>query len=438
MLNRARTISLACAAAAALPATGCLSLPGRSARHSAPPTHDSKPTVLLPVEAELKLPVDPPVPDSGDTQAREHSVPDNAAAAIAAITRQTSSHARAIEAIVSQRAAEPSPPVAAGGLSTVLAPRASAVQWLDPNRYQLSLGPANPSGGEQAIATDATGAGPTTSPADGVALDVANLPLQLADPAEKPAVAFVTASKPGTEGTLSPPPTGTATSDGMLQSRLGKRIRENPRDVASHLEYQLMLFLLDEQVPNLGSISSLPQEDRELVTAVLDGLSNLRSTLRRDVNLMIGEKIKPIVELSDRLKTRAELTVPTLALARRVDGFGRYEQVDGKFIAGRKTQTIVYCEIENFSSQFNAEQLWETNLTMEVVLFSEMGQQVYNDPPATIADTSRSKRHDFFVRKLIELPANLVIGRYVLKVTIVDTQSNRVAEMSVPIQLVAG
>jgi hypothetical protein len=74
---------------------------------------------------------------------------------------------------------------------------------------------------------------------------------------------------------------------------------------------------------------------------------------------------------------------------------------------------------------------------MEVVLFSEMGQQVFQDLPAKIADTSRSKRRDFFVRKLIKFPSNLTIGRYVLKVTMVDTQSNRVAETSLPVQVVA-
>ena len=111
--------------------------------------------------------------------------------------------------------------------------------------------------------------------------------------------------------------------------------------------------------------------------------------------------------------------------------------MDARLIAGKETPAIIYCEIENFSSQMNAEQMWETNLSMEVALFHEMGPQVFTDSPATIADTSRSRRHDFFVRKLIKFPSNLTMGRYVLKVTMVDTQSNRVAETSLPLQVVA-
>jgi hypothetical protein len=34
---------------------------------------------------------------------------------------------------------------------------------------------------------------------------------------------------------------------------------------------------------------------------------------------------------------------------------------------------------------------------------------------------------------MIKLPASLTIGRYLLKVTIIDQQANRVAEASVPL-----
>jgi hypothetical protein len=37
----------------------------------------------------------------------------------------------------------------------------------------------------------------------------------------------------------------------------------------------------------------------------------------------------------------------------------------------------------------------------------------------------------------VRLPANLTIGRYLLKVTIVDQFANRIAETTVPLQVVA-
>lgn len=392
------------------------------------------------------------------------SQPDDSGT-IAALARKSESHARAMENAMKLRevdvpakqtetparatrqdevAARPSK-----AMAVAVPPKMSSVQWLDPANYQLALGdgPERPTTQEPDAIESSKRTTLTSSeipverpmpkaapmePAPNAVTDASNVPLELADAGDQPAVAMMTKSAP--DNAISLP---TLATDSALSAKFSKRIRENPRDLAAHLDYQMLLFLQDEQVPNLAAIAPLPQEDRELVTAVLDGVSNLRSTLRRDANLMLAEKIKPIVELAERLKTSAELTVPVMTLARKVEGFGRYESMDARIIAGKETPAIVYCEIENFSSQLNSNQEWESNLSMEVVLFSEMGQQVFQDLPATISDTSRSRRRDFFIRKLIKLPANLVIGRYVLKVTLVDTQSNRVAETSLPVQVVA-
>ena len=50
-------------------------------------------------------------------------------------------------------------------------------------------------------------------------------------------------------------------------------------------------------------------------------------------------------------------------------------------------------------------------------------------------DLSRNRRHDFYVYKKLTLPRTLGPGRYVLKVTIVDQQSQRVAENSMTVNL---
>lgn len=400
--------------------------------------------------------------------------------AIEALRRKSEAYAAALELMLREReaaaagaaparpATDPPAPAAvdapAGGAAgaTVAAdsppspPRASAVRWVEPQGAPLDAaetadaGPADlesPADAEPAAKLPA--ADRAAEGTAGVAsVEDSNTPLALVDVAEKEAVALVTPAAAAMSGPSSPvddrgavPPGALGTSvnaaDGSaVVARLARRVRDNPRDVASHLEYQLMLFLMDEDAPNLATLATLPQEDRELVTALIDGIANLRATLRRDANLLIAEKIRPVVELSERLRTRAELTISTLTLCSRVDGFGRYEPMEPRFIAGRDSPTIVYCEIENFSSHV-AEQQWQTDLSMEMSLFSEPGQQVYVEQPVLVNDASRSRRHDFFLRKLVKLPSNLPVGRYVLKVTIVDTQSSRVAEASLPLQVVA-
>jgi hypothetical protein len=227
--------------------------------------------------------------------------------------------------------------------------------------------------------------------------------------------------------------TSAANSD-ALYDRLSKRIRDNPRDVAAHLEYQLLSFLRDEPTPELSSLATLPTEDRELVTAILDGLGNFRNGVRADGNMLLSRKIKPLLDVSDRLRSQADLTIPTIALCTKVDGFGKYDPIDpARFPVGKDTPLIVYCEVANFASNLNDAKLWQTQLTWDMTLYAEQGMSVWSSKTDTISDSARVRRHDFFALKKFTVPSSLPIGRYLLKVSIVDTQANRVSEATVPI-----
>jgi hypothetical protein len=222
-----------------------------------------------------------------------------------------------------------------------------------------------------------------------------------------------------------------------LVSRVDQRLRDNPGDLAAQLDHQLMRFLLDEQVPDLNSLSSLPAEDRELITALMDGLSNFRSNVRTDQNMLLSKKVRPLLDLAARLSSQSDLTIPTIALCRRVSGFGTYDPMDARFVAGNKVEAIVYCEVGNVASQQNQEGVWESRLTQEAVLYTEGGQRVWSNPPRAIVDKSRNRRHDFCVAQMLTLPGNLSINRYILKVTVKDEQAKRMAEAAMPIQIVA-
>lgn len=225
-----------------------------------------------------------------------------------------------------------------------------------------------------------------------------------------------------------------------LEARFSKHIQEYPRDTWAHLDFQLLHFLRDEQVPQLDALTSLPLEDRELVAAVMDGLTNFRNALRADNNMLLSRKVKPLMELADRLRSQAELNIPTLALCTQVDAFGVYEPIDPvRFIAGKEHKAIIYCEVENFASApLGADnKLWETKLTQEAVLYTESGMPVWVDKAGNIADRSRNRRHDFFIVKKVTLPSTLTIGRYLLKVTVQDQQAKRVAEQTMAVEIVA-
>jgi hypothetical protein len=241
--------------------------------------------------------------------------------------------------------------------------------------------------------------------------------------------------------TSPPAPTANpAESTDAMTRQLAQHVRDYPQDLAGQLDYQLLEMLQGESVPQLTALSPLAPEDREVVSAMLDGITNFRDSVRADNNMLLSRKVRPLLEMADRLRSQAELSIPTVALCRRVTGFGVYDPIDGdRFMAGQDTPVIVYCDVQNFASQLNDQKLWETKLKLQVVLYEEQsGMEVWRQkelPPGV--DLSRNRRHDFFMAEMIHLPASLSIGRYLLKVSVEDLQVNRIAENTVGIQMVA-
>jgi hypothetical protein len=172
----------------------------------------------------------------------------------------------------------------------------------------------------------------------------------------------------------------------------------------------------------------------------MDGLSNFRNALRSGDNARFSTKVAPLIDMADRLRSQAELNIPTLALCSKVDGFGAYDPIEpARFVAGKDHMVVLYCEVENFTSRQDSKQLWVTRFQQEAVLYTETGLPIWEDKTKGIVDMSRNRRHDFFIVKLVKLPANLTVGRYLMKVSVVDQlpSPNRIAEKPLQVQIVS-
>jgi hypothetical protein len=243
---------------------------------------------------------------------------------------------------------------------------------------------------------------------------------------------------PGERHETAPAARDASPNGGDVEAGVAKNLKDNGKDLWAQLDYQLLEFLKDKPTPQLDVMAKLSNEDRELIASVMDALTNFRNALRADNNMLMSRKVRPILDLADRVRAQADLVIPTLALCTKVDGFGIYEPIEpARFTAMKPHEIIVYCEVENFASQQNEKKMWETKLSQEVVLYTETGLPVWQDKTESIPDFARNRRHDFFVVKKTRFPANITLGRYLLKVTIVDQQASRVAEATVPVQFVA-
>jgi hypothetical protein len=208
-------------------------------------------------------------------------------------------------------------------------------------------------------------------------------------------------------------------------------------DLAADFDAALLGMLKDEPAaPN----ASLPADERQLIAGVIDSLARFRQSLRDAGNTTMAARVAPLLELSERVHAQSPLNVPTLAICKSVTQFGAYDEFEpASFPAGKETATIVYCEIENFSSRQADPGRWETKLSYEAALYdaqsADRSTPVWSKKPTTVIDECRNRRRDFFLADRFTIPANLPVGRYVLKVTVIDELANHVAEKSVPITI---
>jgi hypothetical protein len=302
------------------------------------------------------------------------------------------------------------------------ATRRSIVQWVEPSKH-----PANP---DHAQADDQA--------------PVANRPVALAaerlkEDTSLPQILPESADQipPASHDNI---PASVAVSTDEYELKLEKLVHDYPRDLGNQLDYQLLRFVRDEPTPNLSDVAQLSSEDRDILLALMDGLNNFRAAAHGDGNLMLNRKIQPLLEMADRLRSEAQLAVPTVAFCSQVTGYGVYRPMaSSRFPASRDNNLIVYCEAANFTSVQGSDRIWRTRLKQEMILYTDTGLAVWPDKSnlATFVDQSRNRRHDFFISRRVMLPSSLAAGKYVMKITLTDEESNRVVEAGSPLEIIA-
>lgn len=134
------------------------------------------------------------------------------------------------------------------------------------------------------------------------------------------------------------------------------------------------------------------------------------------------------------------LKILEVKLCRRVRGYGVYDPFeDHRLLAGRDQRMIVYVAVDHFVSVPTDDTAFRVELVQEVSLFHESdGLVVWKQPEVKVTDESRTQRRDFFVVQMINLPSNLTVGKYLLKVRMRDVNGQSIDEATVPLHIIAG
>ncbi|MCL4222749.1 MAG: hypothetical protein KJZ65_15425 [Phycisphaerales bacterium] len=144
-------------------------------------------------------------------------------------------------------------------------------------------------------------------------------------------------------------------------------------------------------------------------------------------------------DLAEQMPLRLDRAV----LCSRVDGFGQYHEFLGNtLLAGRSQRVILYVELSRFGHTeipgTDGQPRYAVDLTQRVEIYHEPDGVLAMATP-TLADrrVSRNRFHDYYVVTVIDLPATLTVGQYGVRVTMRDRSDDSVAEVVVPLKIVA-
>lgn len=185
-----------------------------------------------------------------------------------------------------------------------------------------------------------------------------------------------------------------------------------------------------------GTLDGLSEGDRRLVESFHDACRRIGRDL--DDGKPAGEALLALDSVLTLASEGPPLVIPRVELCSRIESHGNYVPLPSRtFRAGKVTPVLLYTELVGFTSGEVAGR-WRTDVASRAVLLSkDDGSVAWSREWLPLRDESDRAREEFFLSERIDLPASLAPGRYVLKSTVRDEATGRIAERSVPIEIVA-
>ena len=209
------------------------------------------------------------------------------------------------------------------------------------------------------------------------------------------------------------------------------------KNASSHpsLANSLALSLLDTS-NNADFAKSLPESDQKLLSDLVAAIDALKAAPPPSPGTSLAQRAAPLLDAARKWQADADLALPRLVLATRVDSFGVFTAVDPRFEQGKRHTVIIYCEVANFAAKKGDDGWFTTRLAQQETLITEDGLLVWRPNPEDIEDRSMNQRHDFYLVKKLTIPENLAAGKYTLRMSVTDRATNKISMVSIPLEIV--
>ena len=218
---------------------------------------------------------------------------------------------------------------------------------------------------------------------------------------------------------------------------LDQRLVDDPRSTAEvHrvASLRLMNLLAGNTEDALKPLPSVSIEEQDFWSSQVFALATLLDHHRQpDDQRRAAASVVHLDEAVGHLRELGSLAVRNLAFCKNVYGYGAYEPIDNPIFSPGQ-QVTLYLEVENYHSESTIKG-YNTKLAGSYELVNEDGERLAGGDFPNVEDTCQSRRRDFHIQYGLVLPKTAKAGKYRVKLSMNDRQSDKMGSASIALDI---
>jgi len=218
----------------------------------------------------------------------------------------------------------------------------------------------------------------------------------------------------------------------IAQLQPGSTPEEKQNYIERHVYLRMLYLMASQHERALEAIPGIEPADQEFWQQTFWAVANyFDETAIPDPADRATQTVTQLRQATARLQEKANLKLKNVAFCHKIKSYGSYERFErDEYTPGRPV--LVYAEIENFTSELTADGMYRTLLRSKIQIFKAgtNGDLVAEIPFDTTEDLCRNVRKDYFHSYKFEIPRNISLGPHIMKLTVEDEISQKVATYS--------
>lgn len=207
-------------------------------------------------------------------------------------------------------------------------------------------------------------------------------------------------------------------------------------DYTAKQVYLRMLYLMNnQQERSLRVIEDIDTEDQEFWQQMFWAMSNYFDDERiPDAGYRTAQTVDQLTTAIQKLREKAPLEIHNVNFSNDIYSYGSYELFD-RDVFRPGDQVLIYAEVKNQKSEQMNDGRFRTRLKSRVEIYkagmgpkSGLVAQIDFDAQD---DISRNRRIDYFNGYRLQMPSDLTIGPYKLKLIVEDELSEKMGEYQI-------